>query len=100
MGKLVGAKTVVSQGRLRRGTLHAERNAAGRIVTVSLTCEGIGYISFAHIQPGLPEVNAAERLEALRGLACPLSAVRVRRNERAGYGGHAPEYVASDGLDN
>lgn len=93
MGKLLGLKTINTANGLRRGTLHAERNAAGRIIGVTLNVEEFGPVSFAHITQnaaGRIYTNAAERLEALRGSACPMSAVRVRRYER---GNDADEYT-------
>lgn len=94
MGKLLGAKTVNTANGLRRGTLHAERDANGRIIGVTLNVEGIGPVSFAHVSEQYANsprsCNAAERLEALRGRACPMSAVRARRYER---GNDADEYT-------
>lgn len=84
MGKLTGAKSINTANGVRRGNLFVHRDGStGRIATVSLSIEGIGYVSFAHVHAAhAPGLNAAQRLEALRGQACPMSAVRVRRYER------------------
>lgn len=102
MGKLLGAKTINTANGLRRANLVADRGigGTGRIRSVSLTIEGVGYVSFSHVAQLNPastlRLNAAERLEALRGQACPMSAVRVRRYERQAY---QEGYTQTPGID-
>lgn len=93
---LTGMRTGIIDGQNRPVILHATRNTAGRIIGVGLTVPGIGEVSFAHVREGEPG-NAAERLEALRGSACPMSAVRMRRENRAEQGaGSVSEFTDTD----
>lgn len=82
---LLGYKTINTANGIRRGLLSAARGSDGRIFGVTLSIETIGEVSFAHVRDASYDGNAAERLEALRGSACPMSAVRVRKYERGAY---------------
>lgn len=97
MSKLIGVKTINTANGLQRGTLHATRNAARRIMAVELEIDTVGVVSFSHIRIG--SGNAAERLEALRASACPMSAVRVRRYERDAARGISDEFIGVPHLD-